>query len=384
MQFHLPPQRVDSQLTALDDALKALSVLCAPVPERIACVDDCMGLFVARDVHAPFASPPCDVAARDGYAVSSVDLIGASSFSPAYLMARPKVVCVGEALPDNCDCVVDFDCVAMDGPPFAINVSACPGQGVRRVGADAIAGSLLMPAGSRVQPYGAQLLRLAGLTHVHVRQPRVRLVDAPASGGSHTFAMVSALASTRGALVEHCICASRNADAIAQGSMQSAAQAPDLLIIVGGTGSGADDHVIEALRHMGAQIAHGVALLPGSTIAVGGVNDVPFIALPGRFDGALAGYLSLVSPALRMLCAAPPPAPLEGAPLLRKLSSAPGVSDVVLLERASGGWAPSPAGDMSVAQALRADGYLIVDAGGEGLGGGAIVRPLPFPGCLGD
>lgn len=349
-------------------------------------LDACTVAYLSRDILAPSSSPVHDVAARDGYALASGDLIGASSFNPACLMDAPVSASIGEIMPHGCDCVVDLGCVDLDGPPFAINVSAAPGEGVRRAGADVVAGSVLMRAGSKIFPFHKSLLQFAGVTNVSVRLPRVRIVGVPSSdGGAQTFELISTLAAGVGVSLEQVICSSRSAADIvnAIAAEQGENRAPDLLITIGGSGAGVADHCIEALRRAGAQMFHGLALSAGSTIALGALHGRPVIALPGRFDGALAGWLALVTPALQLLCGARQPTPLESGRLLRKVSSAPGMSDVVLMERADLGWAPSAAGDMSVAQALRADGFLLLGAGSEGLAEGAIVRPLPFPfmGC---
>lgn len=375
-------QRIDAQLTTLDVALEYLRAHCAPAAEQLTELDASADGFVSRDILAPFSRPAHDVAARDGFSAASVDLIGASSFNPACLMAAPVPVSVGDPMPDGCDCVVEFGCVGLDGPPFTINVSAAPGEGVRRAGVDAAAGAVLLRAGSKIDPFHKVLLQLAGVTQVSVRHPRVRIVGVPSfDGGAQTFALMSSLLARVGVLPEPAFCTSRRAGDIVEeiAAQQEAKGLPDLLITIGGSGAGAGDQCVEALRRLGARLFHGLALSAGSTIAGGVVRGRPVIALPGRFDGALAGWLAVVAPVLQLLCGARPAAPLESGRLLRKLSSAPGVSDVVLLERTDLGWSPSPAGDMSVAQALRADGYLLIGAGSEGLAEGANVRPLPFP-----
>lgn len=382
MQFTIPSQRLDARLTSLDGALATLSAHCRPVPERLTDLDAATGFYLSRDVIAPCSSPPVDTAASDGFAACSMDLIGASSFSPAFVTAAPVFVSIGDAMPNGCDCVVDLTCVDLDGPPFAISASPSPGEGVRRVAADVCVGSNLFPAGLRLSLLHSHILHMAGVPRVYVRRPCVHIVGVPSVAGSHSFELVSELASASGIVLESSCSASRSdrhiIDAISALSQRST---PDLLLVVGGSGMGAGDHAIIALRLVGAQLSHGLALSKCATIGFGSLNGAAFVAIPGSFDSALCGWLGLVAPMLNMLCGAPGPASLESARLTRKISSAPGVSDIVLLERVAEGWAPSPAEDMSFAQALRAHGYLIIDAGGEGLAEGACVRPLALPGC---
>jgi molybdopterin molybdotransferase len=371
-------QKTDSRLLMLERAAERLAVLCPPVCPCLLELEKCVEGFVARDVFATQCLPAADVAARDGFAVSSLDLIGASSFCPALLKAAPQRVSVGQALPDGFDCVIDTGCVDLSGPPFAISVEAHPGEGARRIGSDASAGSVLMLAGMRFSAAAVTLLQMARIETVAVRRALVRLVIVPAvDGASHTGELIAALMQETGAVLERVVCASRNRDDVA---LHLAAAGCDLLITIGGTGTGPDDHTVEALREAGENVAHGLALSQGSTIAIGEVRSKPVICLPGRFDGALAGWIALVMPALQSLCFARPAVELESAPLTRKITSAAGMTDVVLLERTQAGWAPSACGEMSLAQALRADGYLLVSSGSEGLAEGALVRPLPLRG----
>ena len=68
---------------------------------------------------------------REGYAVRSRDLAGASSFSPAYLAAAPQHVRMGDALPDGCDCVLDPGAVDVsDAAPQAL-AESYPGENTR-------------------------------------------------------------------------------------------------------------------------------------------------------------------------------------------------------------------------------------------------------------
>jgi molybdopterin biosynthesis enzyme len=374
---------MDAPLTSLDGALELLCAHCAPAAQLLVDIRESVGASISCDVAAPSCLPARDSAARDGFAAASVDLIGASSFNPSFLMVAPVAVSVGDVMPDGCDCVVDFGCVSAEGPPFTISVSAAPGQGVRRMGADVNAGSVLLCAGSQMSAVDVALLQIAGVSKVSVRQPRVCIVGVPSADHcTHTFDFMSALAEQAGVLLEQVICASRSADDIEQkiSLRNGVVAAPDLLITIGGSGAGLADYSVDALRRTGAQMCHGLALSGGTTIGFGRLHGCLVIALPGRFEGALGGWLALVMPVLQLLFAIRQPEPLQSGPLLRKVSSAPGMSDVVLMERNSNGWAPSLAGDMSVAQALRAEGYLLLGAGSEGLAEGAVVRPLPLPG----
>ena len=75
----------------------------------------------------------------------------------------------------------------------------------------------------------------------------------------------------------------------------------DLIVTVGGTGVGRADATVEALTTSGRLIAHGIALQPGRTTALGKVDNTPVVALAGAPDQALAAWWTLVLPALDRL-----------------------------------------------------------------------------------
>ena len=81
--------------------------------------------------------------------------------------------------------------------------------------------------------------------------------------------------------------ASRDAASIAQAAEPGNC---DLLVTIGGSGVGRTDAAIAALARYGEVVAHGIALLPGRTAAVGGFGRIPVIALPGAPDQALAAW----------------------------------------------------------------------------------------------
>src|SRR5438128_684138 len=98
-------QRLSASLTPLDVALSALLddvVAVAPIELPLAEALGC----IAADMPPLRAHPPHDIAAADGWALRSRDLVGASSYSPLPLSAQPIWVEAGNAMPKSCDCVI--------------------------------------------------------------------------------------------------------------------------------------------------------------------------------------------------------------------------------------------------------------------------------------
>ena len=92
-------------LTALDAALAQLRAFVSPVTAKRLPVARALGHVLAQDIIASTPLPQRARALRDGYAFSSQEIVGASSYSPVMLMQAPVRVNVGDPLPDGCDCV---------------------------------------------------------------------------------------------------------------------------------------------------------------------------------------------------------------------------------------------------------------------------------------
>jgi molybdopterin molybdotransferase len=200
-----------------------------------------------------------------------------------------------------------------------------------------------------------------------VRRPRVRIVNIP--GGALTADLIAESACNAGAEVNTIKAAGRDAASIA-GALD--AKNCDMLITVGGSGVGRRDATVLALARCGEVIAHGIALQPGRTSAVGRIGKTPIVGLPGAPDQAFAAWWTLVLPALDSLAGRRPRKTL-GLPLARKIASSVGLAEVVLLERKDGAWATLAAGELSLKAIARADAWLIVPSGSEGFAAGAAV-----------
>ncbi len=365
-------QKLDAALNSVDQVLLALQDACAPVQPIGVDVARAVGLIAAQDYVAHQPIPLQDEALVEGRAVASVDLIGASSLSPAFAMNEPPAVRVGDPVPGGCDCVIDDSLVVGAQGIFEIQGAAAPGDGVRRAGEDVGAGAALLRAGERITLWHMHILEAAGCSALEVRRPRVRVVAASRSGDGATGRLIATLARSEGMDVEV---------STADESFATALHGDwDAALVLGGCGVSVDDRAVEALRNCGRVIAHGFALDPGRMGAAAVVSGRPVICLPGRFESALALYLALARPLLRYLSIAEPLASAAQAPLARKIASSVGVAQVCLLASADGAWAPLAVGDVTLAGLLRAEAYMIITQGSEGFAEGAIVRPLMIPG----
>ena len=360
------PQRLPTSLTPLDKALDALLHGVEPVaPVELTLVEtlNC----IAAEMPPLRAHPPRDVAAVDGYAFGARDLVGVSSYSPLPLTTSPVWVEAGEAMPDGCDCVLDSDSVDLSGPLPQVLAEAIPGQGVRRAGGDIAAGSLVAEAGRRVLPRDLLMARAAGLARLSVRRPRLGVVNVP--GGAVTADLIAESARAAGADVVSSMAAGRDAESIAAALGDGAY---DLLLTVGGSGVGRTDAAVTALAARGEVFAHGIALQPGRTSAVGRIGNTPVVIVPGAPDQAFAAWWTLALPVLDRLSGRRPRKTLS-LPLARKIATGVGIAEVVLLERKDGAWVTLAIGELSLDAIARAEAWLTVPGGAEGFAAGTAV-----------
>lgn len=327
----LPPltDRDMPSLMPLADCLaQALTGL---VPVAVAQVPpgQCVGAVLAADLVFPADLPPRPVALRAGFAVTALDLMGASADMP--LLAGPAVAVVpGQPLPPGCDAVLDGSEVDRQGGLALALRAPAPGEGVRLAGHDARAGSLIAQAGAGLSAQAALVAGLAGLEAVPLRRPRVGL-----DGVAQADFLVHWVGAQGGAV---------------------AGDAPDLILRV------AADH------------APRLALAPGDSAWLSRHGAALVLDLPPRFDGMLAALLALGLPALDALSGrASAPRPVT---LARKLTSAIGLSEVVLLTPAPDGWLPEPA--LTLAALARARAFALIPPGSEGHPAGDTIPALPL------
>lgn len=362
-------QERTTALTSIEAALGRLLPRCHPVQPFALSLHEAHGRVAAENapLSAPF--PARAIAQIDGWAFRASDIAGASSYAPVFLSSEPAWVEAGQPLPDGCDCVIDPGLVDGAGPAAQVIGEAVPGEGVRRAGEDAAAGSAIVAAGAAITSIDLMRAQRAGVAHIQVRRPRVRIVNTPdANGRSGTVALIANVAAEAGASVASADAPARDAASIA-GMINDGC---DLLVLIGGTGAGRGDETVAALAQRGEVFAHGIALKPGGTAAIGLVNNVPVIALPGLPDQALAVWWTLALPALDRLSGRKPRATMT-LPLARKVSSMVGMTEIVLLQQQGDLWMPLAAGDMTLDQLGRADAWLAVSGPSEGYATGTPV-----------
>jgi molybdopterin molybdotransferase len=361
-------QRLITSLIPLDVALTALLDGLEPIAPSELPIAEALG-SVSAETQLPRPLPTSDSAVTDGWAFCARDLVGASSYSPLPLTGPPVWVEAGDRMPAGSDCVVDSDLVEPFGSIFQVSGEALPGQGVRRAGSDIGEGSPTIAAGRRLRALDLMLARAAGLGRLAIRCPRLHLINVPAiAGHTVTAQLIAESARTAGADVIYSQAGGRDASSIAKAFNLERC---DLIVSVGGTGVGRTDATVEALTRRSALIAHGIALQPGRTTALGTADNIPFVALAGAPDQALAAWWTLALPVLDRLSGRLQHA--KTLPLARKISSSVGIAEIALLKQGDGAWVPLAIGDLSLDHIVCADAWLAVPGSSEGFAAGTPV-----------
>jgi len=359
-------QCLPAALTSLEAAIATLlheREVVAPVELSLAETLGC----VAAEMPALPLVPVRDLAAADGWAVNANDVVGASSYLPLALAKPPIWVDAGDAMPQRCDCVLDIGAVVTSGPLVEVIVEGVPGQSVRRAGSDIGADGPAIASGHSIRPRDLLTARTAGLETLNVRRPRLRLLNLP--GGAATARLMADLARANGVHITAIEAAARDAASIADALDPTGT---DLLIAVGGSGVGRNDATVTALARRGEVLAHGIALQPGRTAAIGRVGAVPVLVMPGAPDHALAAWFALALPLLERLSGRRS-RPSRLLPLARKIASSVGLAEIALLEEREGAWLPLATGDLPLHLMARADAWLLIPGSSEGFAAGTPV-----------
>lgn len=341
-------------LAPYEPVLQALLAPLSPVPPRLVALEAAEGR-IAAGTRAQTPLPVADLARADGFAVAALDLVGASALSPVYLSAMPQRVTSGAAMPPGTDAVLPATLLERRGAMALALGEVLPGEGVLRRGEWLGETGWIAAPGQRIRAAELMLAEEAGLQALDCRIPRVLVIALSGRAGPSTRRVLQTL---------------RQAGAEAQlqlGAADPAAQAgaSDLILLIGGTGSGPDDRAAQVIAAQGSLMAHGIGYSAAPTLALGQIAGLPVIALPGAPEAAMAGVFALLAPVLARLTGRVTP-PQVILPLKRKVASMVGQAELLLLAREDEGWLPLSPGLLSPEALRRAAGWRITASGEEG------------------
>ncbi|HEY7298249.1 MAG TPA: gephyrin-like molybdotransferase Glp [Xanthobacteraceae bacterium] len=300
------------------------------------------GRILARDVVAPIDLPPFDNSAVDGYAVRHADVsattettlavvdrvtAGRAPAGPLPPGAAARIF-TGAPMPDGADTVFMQEDVRPNGAAVIVPSGLKAGSNRRLAGEDVRAGSVVLPAGRRLDAPQVALAAAVGLTELPVRRrlrvalfstgdeivepgttrPRAALFDA------NRF-LLAGLIERTGAVVADLGILPDQRERLAA-ALTAAAANHDLVLTSGGVSTGEADHVRAIIENIGRLVFWRVGIKPGRPVAMGvipsGEGNAAFVGLPGNPVAVFITFVRIVRPLLLRLSGAkiPPFLPL--------------------------------------------------------------------------
>ena len=311
---------------------------------------------LAQDVIAPMDQPPFDRSPLDGYALRAEDSLGASPDHPVLLEVRetlcagdwPQIplnpgqcarIMTGAPIPPGADCVIRQEDTDRAHPRVGIFRALAPHENYCFAGEDFQNGSLLFPAGTRMDSFALGVLASAGLWETPLSahpRPKVLLAgtgDELAQPGD-TLRPGQIYNSNLPQLAARCRQLGLEAAtawwpddprAVAEALSESAGLF-DCVITTGGVSVGDKDIFHQALPLADAQrLFWRVQLKPGTPLMFSLIQGKPVLSLSGNPFAAAATFELLGRPLLSALEGQPHWQPIRlSAPLATPFPKASG------------------------------------------------------------
>lgn len=348
----------------------------------------------ANDVHARTALPAFDVSAIDGWAVAGPGpwrVVGSvrAGAPPTtdVTLGQAVEITTGSALPDGVTGVLRLEHgqVTIEG---WLEGQVRPGQDVRRAGDELRAGTVVVEAGSRLDPVRVGLVAAAGHDQVSVvGLPGVRVLvlgdELLQVGVAHGGRVRDSLGPQLPGWLDAWGCGLTEVrhvadDAAAQrAAVRSRADGADVIVTTGGTSVGPADYVRDSVAlSAGELVVAGVDCRPGHPMLLAGWSDRWLVGLPGNPLAAVAALLTLLDSLLLGLQGVAL-APLRLAELTEPVSSRGGGTRLVPCRFDSGSLVPARGiGSGMLSGLAEADGLAVVAVSAEP---GDVVGWLPLP-----
>jgi molybdopterin molybdotransferase len=270
--------------------------------------------------------PPMDNTQMDGYAVRAADCASGNAQLrvaqriPAGQVGQPLQpgtaarIFTGAMIPEGADAVVMQEMCVVEGDSVVIKHTPQSGEWIRRTGEDIRAGSVILPAGTRLRGQELGLAASVGLATLPVvRKLRVAVFftgDELAMPGEplRPGAIYNSNRFTLRGLLENLGCEITDygivPDSLAatRATLREAAQEHDVIITSGGVSVGEEDHIKPAVEAEGRLNMWQIAIKPGKPLAFGEVNRVGktghafFLGLPGNPVSSFVTFLLFVRP----------------------------------------------------------------------------------------
>lgn len=318
------------QLIGYPEALALTLGNISSLDSEIVGLSECQDRVAACDLDALVDSPSVDASLKDGFAVCSRDVEGASSASPVTLRllgtaaagtpfagsmrsACAVRILTGGKIPCGADAVVAGEFATIDGDGVIVTNHSEAGRNVFPRGRDVTRGERLVVRGTRLSPGLVGILAAAGHSDVSVyRRPRVAMIATgdevvmpgrPLPEGKVHASNLAALNAwcRRFGMAVTMEQVSDGPELIKEGIVRSMESA-DALITSGGAWTGDRDLVAATLERLGwTRYFHRIRIGPGKAVGFGRLEGKPVFVLPGGPPSNLMAFLAIALPGLLKL-----------------------------------------------------------------------------------
>lgn len=361
-----------------------------------------LGRVTSEPVVTAGPLPPFRNSQMDGYAARSVDIrrtpvvLPVDGVVPAAAGAETTLppghllkVMTGAPVPIGADCVVPVEQTVQEEGGVRILRPMEPGAFVREAGSDALRGTVVVPASTRLAPRHLAAAAAAGVVAVAVRRrPRIAVIATGAEvvppgtplalGQVHdvngvTLAALAAEAGGDPVLVD----LTPDEPAAFEQALYRAVAEADLVLTAGGVSKGDFEVVRQVLEPLGADVTE-IAMQPGGPQGSASVRGVPVVCLPGNPVSAQVSFTVFLRPLIRGAVGLPPIVPVA-LPLAAAVHSPRGKRQWLRGVLQDGGVIPvgGPSSHLVVAMAA-ADVLIDVPADADFVAAGSTVSVLPL------
>lgn len=290
---------------------------------------EALGRVLAQDAVAAEQLPAFTNSAMDGYAVRSIDTLGASPQTPRQVRLVGEVpagrvyagvvgpgetvrILTGAPLPDGADAVLQQELTTVHDGTVDLHAEAPVGNNLRLPGEDVDIGALLVRGGTEIGPAEIALLAALGVHPVRVtRRPRVAILatgdelaplgETPRPGQIRESNSSYLAAAVRRAGAEPWLLGIAPDRADELRAMLAQAQSADLILTSGGVSVGDYDLVKQILDEQGGIEFWRVRMRPGKPVAFGSLSGTPLLGLPGNPVSAAVTFELFGRPAIRRM-----------------------------------------------------------------------------------
>jgi molybdopterin molybdotransferase len=323
-------------LLSVDAALAEIEArLTSVVETETARLEAAHGRILSREIIAAINLPPHANSAVDGYAFAHGDLMPDRDTSlpvsgraaAGHPLGRPAGrgeairIFTGAPMPEGADTVMmQEDCLVELGW-VRLKPGIKKGANRRHAGEDVAEGAVALAAGRRLGPADLGLAAALGHQELPVFRPlrvallstgdEVREPGAPLPPGAiydaNRFMLAALLAGLGCAVTDFGIRPDREVALV--DTLAAASVGHDLIVTSGGVSTGEEDHVKSAIERLGSLHFWRLAIKPGRPVALGQIDGVPLIGLPGNPVAAIVTFVVLARPLILKLAGAAVSAP---------------------------------------------------------------------------